>query len=187
MTEDQKKLLETQLWNIANTLRGKMHADEFRDYILGFIFFKYLSERLHAYANGILQQDGIEFSTIDETSPAGQEILAAVREETLDALGYFLTPSELFTAIAKKGEQKGAFIIGDLKTILGNIERSTMGAESEGDFDHLFEDLDLDSTKLGRTVAARNEIIARVLTHLDAIDFGVDDVEADILGDGTVF
>ncbi len=183
MTEDQKKLLETQLWNIANTLRGKMHADEFRDYILGFIFFKYLSERLHAYANGILAQDGIEFSTIDETSPEGQEILAAVREETLDALGYFLAPSELFTAIAKKGEQKGAFIIGELRTILGNIERSTMGAESEGDFDHLFEDLDLDSTKLGRTVAARNEIIARVLTHLDAIDFSVDDVEADILGD----
>lgn len=102
-----------------------------------------------------------------------------MRAETLDALSYFLAPSELFTAIAKKG----AFIIGEPKTILGNIERSTMGAESEGDFDHLFEDLDLDSSKLGRTVAARNEIIARVLTHLDAIDFGVEDVEADILGD----
>ncbi len=54
MSEDQKKLLETQLWNIANTLRGKMNADEFRDYILGFIFYKYLSERMHLYADEIL-------------------------------------------------------------------------------------------------------------------------------------
>ena len=53
------KQLEQQLWNIANTLRGKMDADEFRDYILGFIFFKYLSERMHLYANKLLQQDNI--------------------------------------------------------------------------------------------------------------------------------
>lgn len=54
MTDEQKKQLESQLWNIANTLHGKMNADEFRDYILGFIFYKYLSERLHVYANSIL-------------------------------------------------------------------------------------------------------------------------------------
>ena len=60
MSEDQKKQLEQQLWNIANTLRGKMDADEFRDYILGFIFFKYLSERMHLYANKLLQEDFIE-------------------------------------------------------------------------------------------------------------------------------
>ena len=59
MSEEQKKQLEQQLWNIANTLRGKMDADEFRDYILGFIFFKYLSERMHLYANKLLQEDNI--------------------------------------------------------------------------------------------------------------------------------
>ena len=79
--------------------------------------------------------------------PKGQEILEAVKAEALDALGYFLKPSELFSVVAKRGAQKGAFILGDLKTILSNIERSTMGADSEGDFDHLFEDLDLTSTK----------------------------------------
>jgi len=59
MSEDQKKQLEHQLWNIANTLRGKMNADEFRDYILGFIFYKYLSEKMFRYADSILKQDGL--------------------------------------------------------------------------------------------------------------------------------
>ena len=72
MTEEQKKLLETQLWNIANELRGKiMNADESANAHLGFIFYKYLSERLHVYANGILAQDGIEFDAIDEATPEG--------------------------------------------------------------------------------------------------------------------
>jgi type I restriction enzyme M protein len=183
MTDEQKKRLESQLWNIANTLRGKMNADEFRDYILGFIFYKYLSERLHSYANGILAQDGVEFTSIDETTAEEKQLLDAVRTEALDALGYFLKPSELFSAVARRGAKPGAFILGDLTTILNNIERSTMGAESEEDFDHLFEDLDLKSTKLGRTEQAKNDLIAKVLVHLDGIDFRLDDSEADVLGD----
>lgn len=137
MTDEQKKRLESQLWSIANTLRGKMNADEFRDYILGFIFYKYLSERLHSYANRILSQDGVDFTSINETTPEGQQVLDAVRTEALDALGYFLKPSELFGAVARRGAQPGTFILGDLATTLNNIERSTMGAESEEDFDHL--------------------------------------------------
>lgn len=182
MTDEQKKKLEQKLWDIANTLRGKMNADEFRDYILGFIFYKYLSERLQAYADDILKGDGVKFLAIDETTAEGKGILAEVKHATVEALGYFLNPSELFSAVAKRGEQ-GAFILGDLSTILTNIERSTMGTASEEDFDHLFEDLDLTSTKLGRTEEAKNALIARVLTHLDAIDFRLDDAKADVLGD----
>lgn len=76
MSDDHKKALESQLWNIANTLRGKMGADDFRDYILGFIFYKYLSERMHLFADDILQHDGTTFGQIDETSAEGQEMLA---------------------------------------------------------------------------------------------------------------
>lgn len=76
MGEDQKKQLEQQLWNIANTLRGKMDADEFRDYILGFIFYKYLSEKMEAYGDTLLAEDGIEYIAIDEQSSEGQELLA---------------------------------------------------------------------------------------------------------------
>lgn len=183
MTEEQKKTLERKLWDIANTLRGKMNADEFRDYILGFIFYKYLSERMHLYANEVLKQDGIDYLSVDEASTDGREILDAVREASVDALGYFLRPSELFSQIAKRGSKPGQFILADLTTILNNIQRSTMGTESESDFDHLFEDLDLTSTKLGRTEEAKNALIAKVLTHLDEINFMLDEANADVLGD----
>ena len=75
MSEDQKKQLEQQLWNIANTLRGKMNADEFRDYILGFIFYKYLAEKMEIYANGILKTDGIKYKSINENTKNGAEYI----------------------------------------------------------------------------------------------------------------
>jgi type I restriction enzyme M protein len=78
MGEEQKKQLEQQLWNIANTLRGKMDADEFRDYILGFIFYKYLSEKIENYANELLDGDNINYTQIDEKSEEGKEMLNAL-------------------------------------------------------------------------------------------------------------
>lgn len=187
MSEDHKKQLEQQLWNIANTLRGKMNADEFRDYILGFIFYKYLAEKMEIYANSILKPDGIEFKDIKENTDEGLEYIVAIREEALEKLGYFLKPSELFSEVAKRGnndkEDQTNFILEDLQRILNNIQLSTMGTESEEDFDHLFEDMDLNSTKLGKTPEARNEIIAKVLSHLDKIDFELEQMERDVLGD----
>ena len=185
MTDTHKKQLETQLWNIANTLRGKMNADEFRDYILGFIFYKYLSEQMHLYANKILKEDGIKYEEIDENTDEGKEYLEAIKEESVLQLGYFLKPSELFHAIAKRGNGNGKkkFILDDLANILNNIEQSTMGTDSEDDFDKLFEDLDLTSTKLGRTESAKNELISKVLSHLDEIDFQLEKIELDVLGD----
>lgn len=183
MTEEQKKKLEQKLWNIANTLRGKMNADEFRDYILGFIFYKYLSERLYLYASSILEADGIDFTDVSETTDDGKAILDAVAEAAIDELGYFLKPSELFSAVAKRGSKPGNFIIEDLARILNNIERSTMGTESEDDFDDLFSDMDLTSNKLGRTEEAKNTLIAKVLTHLDEIDFELEKADSDVLGD----
>jgi type I restriction enzyme M protein len=187
MSENQKKQLEQQLWNIANTLRGKMNADEFRDYILGFIFYKYLAEKMEIYANDILQADGIAYKTIKEDTENGKAYIEAIREASLEKLGYFLKPSELFSEVAKRGnndsEIVSSFIIEDLQRILTNIQNSTMGTDSEEDFDNLFEDMDLNSTKLGKTPEARNEIIAKVLAHLDKIDFKLEQTELDVLGD----
>ena len=103
MTEEYKKILETQLWNIANTLRGKMNADEFRDYILGFIFYKYLSEKMNIFADEILKQDNIKFRDITPKTTDGKEFIEAIKEEALEKLGYFLRPEELFTEVAKRG------------------------------------------------------------------------------------
>ncbi|KAA9340136.1 type I restriction-modification system subunit M [Adhaeribacter soli] len=189
MSENHKRILEQQLWNIANTLRGKMGADEFRDYILGFIFYKYLSEKMELYANKILAEDGLKYQDINEATEVGQEYLEAIKEEALGSLGYFLKPAELFSEMARKGnanaQEEGIsnFILDELTQVLNHIEQSTMGTESEDDFNKLFEDLDLTSTKLGRTEAAKNDLIAKVLGHLDKIDFKLEDTEADVLGD----
>ncbi len=184
MSEDQKRKLEQKLWAIANELRGKMDADDFRDYILGFIFFKYLSERMNLYTNDILEKDNILYENIDENTEEGKEYLGAIEVEAIDHLGYFLRPSELFSVIAKKGRSgKDNFILKELEDVLKHIEDSTMGKESEDDFINLFEDLDLTSSKLGRTIEDKNSLIVKVITHLDGIDFGLDDSDSDLLGD----
>jgi len=88
MSEDQKKQLEQQLWNIANTLRGKMNADEFRDYILGFIFYKYLSEKMSSYANQILIEDGITYDQLDERESSEQRYHNSNRLSEDDVASY---------------------------------------------------------------------------------------------------
>jgi type I restriction enzyme M protein len=194
MSEGLKKILKQQLWNIADTHRGKMNADEFRDYILGFIFYKYLSEKMEVFANEILKQDKIKFRSITPTMQDFDEYLKAIKEEALEILGYFLKPEELFSEVAERGkgenneedffdEEKTGFILKDVQDILLNIQLSTMGTDSEEDFDNLFENMDLNSIKLGKTPGDRNTIIAKVLTHLDKIDFKLEHTELDVLGD----
>jgi len=132
MSEDHKKILQGQLWKVADTLRGKMGADEFRDYILGFIFYKYLSERMHLFADEILKNDGLTFDDIDEASAAGKKMLIDIQEASIDRLGYFLKPSELFHKVAEKGARKeDNFILGDLAAVLPALrpeERGHAGA-----------------------------------------------------------
>ncbi|MCF8255749.1 MAG: type I restriction-modification system subunit M [Bacteroidia bacterium] len=183
MSEDQKKLLESQLWGIANLLRGKISPDDYRDYILGFIFYKYLSEKQYLYANNLLEGEEItDFKKVTDI-----ETLEAIKEESLLKLGYFLQPKELFSELAKKGnadtESESNYIIEDLQAVMNHIEQSTQNTESEEDFNALFEDLDLTSTKIGRTVKARNEVIVKILNHLDKIDFQLNNIESDVLGD----
>lgn len=119
MSEDHKKQLEQQLWNIANTLRGKMNADEFRDYILGFIFYKYLAEKMEIFANDILKQDKLKFRNLTGLDEDTLEIIEAVKDEALEKLGYFLKPDELFSEIAKRGNSDvdgvSNFILEDLQ------------------------------------------------------------------------
>lgn len=181
MSEDQKKQLQTQLWNIANELRGKMDADEFRDYILGFIFYKYLSEKIELYANEILQPDNLTYDQI-LTQLKANEYIDAIRKAATSKLGYFLRPDELFHYVAINSASNDN-LNEDLERILNSIESSTMGTDSEDDFDKLFSELDLNASRLGKTVSSRNELIGKVLLHLDKIDFQLADSKIDILGD----
>lgn len=181
MSEDQKKQLQTQLWKIANELRGKMDADEFRDYILGFIFYKYLSEKIELYADSLLKPDGKKYRDIID-DPKVEDYVTAIKKASLSKLGYFLKPTELFHHVAQKGATNDN-LNEDLERILNAIESSTMGTDSEDDFDKLFSELDLNASKLGKTVSQRNELIAKVLVHLDKIDFQLENSQIDILGD----
>lgn len=192
MSEEQRRQLQQQLWNIANTLRGKMGADEFRDYILGFIFYKYLSEKIQRFADAELAQENLQFASIKESTKEGKAYIAALEEAALGELGYFLKPSELFHAVAMKGSNQldehsqgetHNFILDDLTKILKNIEQSTLGTDSADDFVNLFEDLDLTSSKLGKTEKEKNDLVSKVLVHLDKIDFKLSDSTADVLGD----
>ncbi len=183
MSEDQKQILERELWNVANTLRGRMDADEYRDYILGFIFYKYLSEKQHLHANDLLETEAEkEYLNITD-----QETIEAIRDDSLETLGYYLAPDELFESLVKKGNGiesgESNYILDDLQTILNHIEQSTTGTESEEDFNALFQDIDLNSQKLGKSPNARNETIAKVLLHLNKIDFRLREIDSDVLGD----
>ncbi|WFP96915.1 type I restriction-modification system subunit M [Acinetobacter sp. ANC 7201] len=182
MTQVQLQQLQKQLWNIANTLRGTMGADEFRDYILGFIFFKYLSEKSVNFANELLDGEEVSFLELDENNAEHVPYIEEIKKNAIAEVGYALTPKQLFHTLAERGRQ-GEFILDDLTATLKSIEQSTLGTDSADDFANLFEDLDLNSTKLGNNASDRNALVAKVLSHLDDIDFDISNTEADVLGD----
>lgn len=204
-----KQRLEATLWDIANTLRGKMSADDFRDYILGFIFYKYLSEKMELYADEILHPDGITYDEIKPSTKDRKAYLKAVSELSVEHLGYFLEPEELFKNIVppeptdekteqdeKKPKKEGdgqatkeeevPFILDKLTTVLNHISTSTSGHESEEDFANLFEDLDLNSSKLGKSVSDKNALVVKVLRKLATVDFELtqdNEHKVDVLGE----
>ncbi|MGL4976723.1 MAG: type I restriction-modification system subunit M [Cetobacterium sp.] len=175
---EHKQELEKRLWAIANELRGNMGADEFRDYILGFIFFKFLSDKMEKFALAELDGEVEKYSDIEKNP----ELLEELREESIESLGYFIEPKQLFHNIAERAKNK-ELIIEDLGLALKSVEESALGHESEHEFAGLFEDVDLTSTKLGRTVDQKNKLISEVIKHLDEINFRFDDTEMDVLGD----
>ncbi len=179
MTEDQKKLLEQKLWNIANELRGKMGADEFKDYILGFIFYKYLSEKIETFVNKELSNDKESFEEIED----GGEIYKAIEDECQTDLGYFLPHKYLFKTLVNSTEDEKDKLIENLMLAFDKIQKSTEGTESEDDFSDLFEDVNLRSTKLGNSYSSRNSVVSKILDHLNEIDFDIENGDSDILGD----
>lgn len=188
MTESQKQLLEKKLWDIANELRWKMSADEFRDYILGFIFYKYLSEKIQLKANLLMSEWWLDLKYENLDLEKDLEIIKVVEISAIRELWYFLKPNELFERIAKKWlnnseKEKDNFILDDLQKILKNIENSTLWTDSEDDFNNLFEDLDLTSSKLGKTALSKNNLVSKILWHLQEIDFWLTNTESDILWD----
>ena len=170
--------LEQKLWAVADELRGNMDANEFKNYILGFIFYRYLSEKQEAYLNKELTEDKITF----EEAFKDDDLKEDLKEVSVEELGYFIEPQYLFKNIVEKCKIN-EFIINDLGKAFNQITNSSQGTGSEDDFEGLFDDVVLDSAKLGNKEKDRNRKISDIILHLNDIDFELDSDEVDILGD----
>lgn len=180
MSEEQKRILKAQLWAMANDMRGSMDAAQFMNYSLGLIFYKYLSEKIELFLGVELARDQMTFS--EAWNSHDEELMAGLREEAIERIGYFIEPQFLFSSIAQRAAL-GEFVIEDLGRAFSHIEDSTLGAESKEDFQNLFDDVDLQSQNLGKTVEEKNRLISKLLLALRDIDFRIEEAEIDVLGD----
>ena len=175
--------LSQKLWAIANDLRGQMDASEFKNYILGVIFYRYLSERTEMYMTDLLKNDdGITY----EEAFADDEYRPVVEEWSLSKLGYVIKPENLFRNLIRKitkfENDADKFSVEDFEKAINDLVGSTMGHESNKAFDGLFNDMRLQDSRLGETVSDRTEMIGRVMVRVSDIDFDLQDSQFDVLG-----
>lgn len=179
----QANELSQKLWAIANDLRGQMDASEFKNYILGVIFYRYLSERTEMYMTDLLKNDdGITY----EEAFADDEYRPVVEEWSLSKLGYVIKPENLFRNLIRKitkfENDADKFSVEDFEKAINDLVGSTMGHESNKAFDGLFNDMRLQDSRLGETVSDRTEMIGRVMVRVSDIDFDLQDSQFDVLG-----
>lgn len=178
----QASELSSQLWSIADDLRGGMDANEFRNYILGTIFYRYLSERTEMYMQDILKNDNLTY----EEAFRSADYKPIVEKWSLDHLGYIIKPENLFRELNRKivkpvGEAD-KFSIEDYERAVSELMGSTLGNKSEAAFSGLFDDMRLQDTRLGDTVSERTDKISKVIAKIGEIDMDLQDQEFDVLG-----
>lgn len=172
-----QKELCNKLWSMANVLRGNMEAYEFKNYILGMIFYYYLSDRTEKYMAKLLKDDNKTY----QQAWNDPEYKEAVIEESLADLGFIIEPKYLFKRMVAMVENR-SFDIEFLQQAINSLMESTIGRDSQSDFDGLFSDMQLDSTKLGQTVKDRSAVMSKIIASLDEIKFDVEDTRIDVLG-----
>ena len=180
--QQQAADLSSQLWSIANDLRGGMDANEFRNYILGTIFYRYLSERTEMYMEDILKDDGLTY----EEAFSNADFKPIVERWSLEHLGYIIKPENLFRELNRriiKPENDGdKFSVEDYERAVSELTGSTLGNKSEKAFEGLFNDMRLQDTRLGDTVSERTEKIGKVIAKIGEIDMNLQDQQFDVLG-----
>ena len=139
--EQERAELHRVIWNIANELRGSVDGWDFKQYVLGMLFYRYISENLTAYINKRMLDAG--FEGFDYLSMSDEEAEAA-REEMVSTKGFFILPSELFANVCRRAALDDN-LTETLEQAFKHIEASAVGAESEDDFKGLFDDIDVNS------------------------------------------
>lgn len=178
--EQERSALHSTIWRIANDLRGSVDGWDFKQYVLGILFYRFISENLSSYVNEKQKEAGeknFDYAALsDSDAEHGRELI-------LEEKGFFIHPSELFENV-RKHAVADANLNETLERVFKNIEASAQGTDSESDMKGLFDDIDVNSNKLGATVVRRNEKLVKLLNAIGELPIGnYGDNSIDIFGD----
>ena len=179
--QTERAELHKTIWKIVNDLRGSVDGWEFKAYVLGSIFYRFISENICDYIQHLMAEAGQpDFDYTAITDEMGEKI----RQKMVEEKGYFILPSQLFQNVVKQAD-KDENLNEKLTNIFRSIEASAQGTESEDDLRGLFSDFTVDSAALGSTVIKRNELLAKVLKTVATMDLGskYNDTDNDTFGD----
>jgi type I restriction-modification system, M subunit len=180
LKEQERTKLHNTIWRIANELRGSVDGWDFKAYVLGFLFYRFISENLVNYLNAEECKTGVADFNYAELSDDQAEF---GREDTVNDKGFYILPSELFENVRKRAKNDDN-LNETLSKIFRNIEQSAKGFDSEDDFRGLFDDLDVNGNKLGPTVARRNERLVKLMNAIGKLELGkFEDNTIDAFGD----
>ncbi|MBL0617314.1 type I restriction-modification system subunit M [Aeromonas veronii] len=176
----QRAALQRQIWAIANEVRGAVDGWDFKQYVLGALFYRFISENFASYIEG--GDDSVNYAEIPDSV-----ITPEIKEDAIKTKGYFIRPSDLFVNVAKNANNNDS-LNTDLAHIFADIEASASGYPSERDIKGLFADFDTTSNRLGNTVRDKNARLAAVLNGVAKLDFGeFEDSAIDLFGDAYEF
>ena len=182
--EQERDELHRTIWNMANDLRGSVDGWDFKQYVLGMLFYRYISENFTNYVNhGEVEAGNVDFDYIKLSDEEAEQ----AREDLIQSKGYFILPSELFCNVREKAANNEN-LNETLEMVFRNIEASAQGRDSEKNFKGLFDDIDVNSNKLGGTVTKRNEKLVKLLNGVGDMKLGsYQDNTIDAFGDAYEF
>jgi type I restriction enzyme M protein len=176
----QRQELQNKIWKIANDVRGSVDGWDFKHFVLGALFYRFISENFTLYIEA--GDESIVYASLPDTV-----ITPEVKDDAIKTKGYFIYPSQLFNNVSKTANTNPN-LNTDLKAIFDAIENSANGYPSESDIKGLFADFDTTSTRLGNTVESKNNTLAKVLKGIEELNFGdFEDNEIDLFGDAYEF
>lgn len=176
----QRAELQAKIWKIANDVRGSVDGWDFKHFVLGTLFYRFISENFTNYIEG--GDDSINYAELSD-----DVITPEIKEDAIKTKGYFIYPSQLFQNVAKNAHTNSN-LNTDLAAIFTAIEASANGFPSEQDIKGLFADFDTTSNRLGNTVEAKNNTLAKVLKGVESLNFGnFEDNQIDLFGDAYEF